>query len=218
MSSKGKPSKLMINIPLKNGETVELSEKQYRFAQIWFETQDKDKARKEVGWTPGYLKSKWAKIRDNIDPLIVMWTEEVNAKTMINKQRVLEELGHTAFANPLDYIHEDGTPKELTELTREQASAIDQFEVTKGKGGKVTTSYKFCDKTKSREMIGRHLGMFDYRILMHARHEHEHRHKIGRLDLSKIGTDELRELHDHLRRLEGSQYEEGEIIESSTEP
>ncbi|MBB5051134.1 phage terminase small subunit [Afipia massiliensis] len=114
-------------------------------------------------------------------------TEKVVELAAVTTEQVLEELAKIGFANMLDYsrVNEDGDPIiDLSELSRNQAAAIQQIsieEFTDGKqppdkllepqakGGALRrrkgravrkTTFKLYDKRAALVDIGRHLGMF----------------------------------------------------------
>lgn len=74
-------------------------------------------------------------------------------------RRILQELGHIAFANATELIAvEDGqlVVADTGTLSREQAAAIASVEKSSG-GLKV----KFYDKLKALELLGKAVGLFD---------------------------------------------------------
>lgn len=97
-------------------------------------------------------------------------TEKVVERAVISKEQVLEELAKIGFANMKDYsrITDDGEPFiDLSEMTRDQAAAVQQFSIEDYKEGrgkdardirKVT--FKLYDKRAALVDIGKHLGMF----------------------------------------------------------
>lgn len=82
--------------------------------------------------------------------------QEIIAKEKLSTEKVLHELCLLGFANMADYYNEDGSLKEINELTREQAAAIQEVNVDKN--GKKT--YKLFSKVGSLELVGRNLKMF----------------------------------------------------------
>lgn len=79
--------------------------------------------------------------------------------TQITAGRILEELGHIAFARATDLIAvENGalTVADTEALTEDQACAIASVE--KGSGG---LKVRFYDKLKALELLGKAVGLFD---------------------------------------------------------
>ncbi len=84
-------------------------------------------------------------------------------RTEITQDRVLKELALLGFSNIKDYVvPEVGTKgfvifKDIDKISEEQARAIESIKANY-KEGKI--EFKLHSKTKTLEMIGRHLGMF----------------------------------------------------------
>jgi phage terminase small subunit len=117
-----------------------------------------------------------AKVSKLIDDL----TAERAKKLGLTADRVLEELSRMAFSNMLDYVTvKDGDAYvDLSKLTREQASAIQEItvdEYTEGRGEQARqvkrTRFKLADKRGSLELIGKHLKIFTDKV--------EHSGQIG---------------------------------------
>lgn len=190
MSSK-EPNNKPKRVVLKNGETLVLTERMYLFAVELARTGNEDMARKAAQYTAKGFANKRVQILKRIDPLLFQLQQETERLVVMDKARIIDELSHVALANPLDYLHPDGRPKQLRELTREQAAAIAQFEVVRKKNGETTTTYKLHDKMKALEMGGRHFGMFSERLIMQGRVEHIHRHKHEVIDITKVPSERL---------------------------
>ena len=86
----------------------------------------------------------------------------VYAKTGINADRVLLELGKIAFVNAIDVINmTDATV--LTDASRDDTAAIAsvKVKVIPGEDGDgVEREVRLADKLKALELCGKHLGMF----------------------------------------------------------
>lgn len=109
---------------------------------------------------------KKRKVRKRIDELL----SERSSKLAVTAEKVVEELARLAFSNMQDYTRTDADGKpvlDLSKLTRDQFAAVQEIrEDTTGGSGDgerkvvVRTTLKLSDKTKSLELLGRHLGMF----------------------------------------------------------
>lgn len=190
-----------------------MSESMYWCALKFAETNDLEQARVAGEYGERYWKSKGHEILRKIQPLILQVQAEAERRVVMNKARIIEELANIGLANPLDYLHPDGKPKQLHELTREQAAAVSQFEVTRGKNGKVTTTFKLHDKQRALELGGKHLGMFDSKLILQGRIEHEHRHKHETIDITKVPSNTLAQWETQL--LEEAQRQ-GVTIDNNT--
>jgi phage terminase small subunit len=108
--------------------------------------------------------------RPEIRDAIAREAEKKTKKLDITVERVLEELGRMGFANMLDYVtvQEKGSAfVDLSQLTREQAAAIQEItvdEYTEGRGETARdvkrTKFKLGDKRGSLELLGKYLKLF----------------------------------------------------------
>lgn len=112
----------------------------------------------------------------------------------IDADAVLQEIAAIAFVNEYDYLVFEQTEREgktvttvrrkrLDELTREQMRAI---KVTTTKEGAL--DYELRDKEGRLIDLGKHLGLFNEKVILEHRHRHLHA-TIG--DLSKVPLDKL---------------------------
>lgn len=124
--------------------------------------------------------------KPQIEEYIAKRQKELSRSTEITQERVIKELALIAFSNNADYAHvvekkmkaevdgalvdvldEDGKPvmyrtvePVLTEeLTEEQKRAL--AVIKKGRDG---LEVKSCDKVKTLELLGKHLGIFTDKI------------------------------------------------------
>lgn len=77
--------------------------------------------------------------------------------------RILQELMRIAFFDPKDLYHENGDPRDLSDIPEDARRCISGIEFAiEGKGEYATTikKYKILDKHKALENLGRHLAMF----------------------------------------------------------
>ncbi len=89
-------------------------------------------------------------------------------RTGITQDRVLKELEKLAFFDPRKLFHENGSPKDITELDDMTAACIAGLEVQETFEGTgedrvfvgYVKKYKLIDKKGSLELAGRHLGMW----------------------------------------------------------
>ena len=77
-------------------------------------------------------------------------------------ERVLTELMRIAFFDPKELFHDDGTPKDLSQISEDARRCIAGIEVSfSGEEDAVSVRrYKIVDKHKALENLGRHLAMF----------------------------------------------------------
>ncbi len=90
-------------------------------------------------------------------------------RTEITQDRVLKELEKLAFFDPRKLFHENGTPKDITELDDSTAACITGLDVAElhnsdGEFVGYIKKYKLTDKKGSLELAGRHLGMWKDKV------------------------------------------------------
>lgn len=83
---------------------------------------------------------------------------KIHARTGINSQRVMNELAKIAFANIGDILDNDGNLK--PGLSMEDLSSICGLRIKVDKRGSIEKEYKFCDKMKALELLGKNLNLF----------------------------------------------------------
>lgn len=177
----------------------------------YVETGEQLKSALAVGYSPAWGRGTGPRVLAQYKDLVV-WLQAARAQEVakvvdIDQERVLKEMVAIAFANEADYIVledkvVDGVTvkrarrKRLDELTREQMTAVVVIKV-KGKGDILT--WKWRDRDGKLFEIGKHLGMFNEKILF----EHRHRHTHAVFDLSKVGLQELEALEGQFEQLVG---------------
>ena len=116
--------------------------------------------------------------KSNIQGLVASLTKKHADKLDLSAEKVLSELSSVGFSNMLDYIkttEEGDAYVDLSNLTREQAAAIQQITVDEfvdGRGKNVRevkrTRLKLADKNRSLELLGKHLKLFTERVEVSA--------------------------------------------------
>lgn len=89
-------------------------------------------------------------------------------RTEITADRVLREYARLGFFDPRKLFHDNGQPKEISELDDDTAAALaglDLVEIYEGTGEDrkfvgYTKKYKIADKKGALDSIAKHLGMF----------------------------------------------------------
>ncbi len=109
-----------------------------------------------------------------VQGLLAKLTKKHADKLDLSAEKVLSELSRMGFSNFLDYVNitEEGDAfVDLSNLTPEQAAAIQEVTVNeymegKGKDARQVkrTRLKLVDKIRSLDLLGRHLKLFTDRI------------------------------------------------------
>lgn len=131
--------------------------------------------------------------------------KQLQEKTGITVERVLNEYARIAFSDLRGYYNEDGSLKKMTDLNEDQAAAIAGVEVdelfdwigdVKLQTG-VTKKIKRWDKTKALDSLARHLGMF-------AKDNEQSRPNASVVNnVSAMQTNELKQLQELLSKANG---------------
>ena len=120
---------------------------------------------------------------------------EREKRTEITQDRVLQELARLGFFDIRKLFDDSGKPLDITDLDNETAACIAGLEVMdvyEGTGDDrkfvgYVKKYKLSDKIKALELLGRHLGMFKYKMEV-----------LGQIDTSNpyagLTTEELKKL------------------------
>jgi len=149
------------------------TEMQRKFAAHPEVTTNPRKAAVDSGYSRTYAKSHAIALREQLSPLIMQYQEIAQKRAAISVAKVQQELAAMGFANVLDYfdIMENGQviPKKLNELTREQASAIQEMKLIEvvnpvtGETEHRVGFIKLADKRANLVELGKTLGMFNPR-------------------------------------------------------
>lgn len=98
---------------------------------------------------------------------------------LIDPDRVLRAAASRAFTDPADFYNDDGAPKPLSEIPKEARMALSMIktmlynEVSGDGVQSKVAEYRFHDATKNLEMLFKHLGMFEKKISMEAKHTYK---------------------------------------------
>lgn len=97
---------------------------------------------------------------------------EAARRTEISKDMVLRELARVAFVDPRKLFDENGRPKDLESIDDDTAAALASVDILEeydfDDGNRVlighTKKYKWADKLRALELLGKHLGMFTDKV------------------------------------------------------
>lgn len=141
--------------------------KREKFAQLIAQGYRHAEAFRLAGYIGKYATSPHPPIKR---PEVIARVDELVAeaadKAGVDILKVVREIGLLAFANPQDFVDENGNAIPLDRLTRDQAAAICDLTVVESldpKTGKPTSrrfKYRLHDKRAALETLGKHLGVF----------------------------------------------------------
>ena len=110
----------------------------------------------------------------NIQAVIQEAIQKRSQRTEVTQDRVLLEYARLAFFDPRKLFHDDGRPKEMSELDDDTAASLaglDVQEVYDGVGQDrefvgFVKKYKLANKLGALDSLGKHLGMFTDKVEM----------------------------------------------------
>ena len=147
-----------------------LTEKQKRFVEEYLVDLNATQAALRAGYSErtAYSIGQENLKKSEIVKQIAERRAELQQETEITQQRVLKEYARLAFLDPRKLFHDDGRPKNITELDDDTAAALtglDVQEVYEGSGDDrefvgFIKKYKLADKKGALDSIAKHLGMF----------------------------------------------------------
>ena len=110
----------------------------------------------------------------NVQALLAKLTKKHADKLDLSTEKVLSGLSSMGLSNMLDYIkttEDGGAYVDLSNLTQEQAAAIQEVtvdEYTEGRGKAARrvkrTKFKLADKIRALELLGKYLKLFTERV------------------------------------------------------
>lgn len=145
-----------------------MTKKQKRFVEEYLIDLNATQAAIRAGYSPetaysiGSENLKKPEIRACIEKAMA----ERSKRTGVNQDRIIMELAKIGFLNPKDLVNfDEATIKE--DATKEDLAAIASIRVKRfptkdGEG--IEREIKMHDKTKTLELLGRHLGMFKDKV------------------------------------------------------
>ncbi len=153
-------------------KTTKLTEKQDKYALALFSGDSQRTAYRKA--FPSSLKWKDATVDNKASKLAK--TGEVMArldglrakadtKAIYSLDNLLEEIGKIAFVSEADFYHDDGTPKQLSDLTQHQKAALKSYTVKSVNVGdgvfEEVPIFQFHDKMKALDMAMKNKGGYE---------------------------------------------------------
>lgn len=175
-----------------------------RFFEQYARIGDAREAAQAAGYSVKWAKDRSYKYLKEYSDYVAWMQAHVAYQTAkqigVDQEQVVQEMSRIAFANEHDYLvfETKGATKgvrrkRLDELTREQMSAIE----VNGHGENL--HYRMRDRDGNLEKLGKHLGLFNEKIIL----EHRHRHLRTAFDLSKVPLKALEALEAQFEELLG---------------
>lgn len=107
------------------------------------------------------ILAKNAKVLERLDGL----RGKAEEKAAFTLDSLLEEIGKIAFVKEVDFYHDDGTPKQLSELTEHQKAALKSYTVKSVHIGdgvyEDVPVFQFHDKIRALDMAMKNKGGYE---------------------------------------------------------
>ena len=151
-----------------------MNQKQKAFATEYVIDYNATQAAIRAGYSKKTAYSMGQRLLKNVEvkKMIRELEEAASERTSITKDMVLKELAKIAFVDPRKLFDEEGRPKDIRFLDPDTAAAlssVDIYEEFDYNGDEkelmgYTKKYKWSDKLRALEMLGKHLGMFTDKV------------------------------------------------------
>lgn len=151
-----------------------MNDKQNAFATEYVVDYNATQAAIRAGYSEKTAYSQGQRLLSNVEIQVAIKDLEAAAaaRSAITKDKVIRELARVAFFDPRKLYHDDGKPVGLDSLDDDTAAAlasVDMFEEYDYDGDSrvligYTKKYKWADKLRALEMLGKHLGMFTDKV------------------------------------------------------
>lgn len=148
-----------------------MKEKQERFAREYIVDLNATAAAKRAGYSQKTAYSAGHALLKNPDvkKKISEFQHDLQKRTEITAEKVIQELAAIGFSNIQDFIRDDNKPENLKRLQRRKGSSVHSVKVveteTEMDNGRIykrtSTSFKLHDKVRALENLGKHLGIFE---------------------------------------------------------
>lgn len=148
-----------------------LNQKQKRFAQEYVIDFNATKAAQRAGYSERTAYSQGQRLLKHVEiqQKIQENIQKIANSTQITAERVLNELAKLAFYNPKDFYNSDGSLKDISDLTDEQAACINGLEIVDiPKRVAKLKKIKIADKNAALDKLMRYLALYRDKV------EHEH--------------------------------------------
>jgi phage terminase small subunit len=153
---------------------IKLRPKQERFCQEYVLDMNGTRAAIRAGYSESTANEQASRLlaKDNVSARVLELKEKQAKRLEISADTILRELLALATADVTDALDDAGNVKPIKELPKElrrALSSIDVSEVYVGEGEEkhvagLRSRYRFHDKNKALELLGKHLKLFADRI------------------------------------------------------
>jgi phage terminase small subunit len=161
--------------PRKPTSAIKITAKMQRFVEEYLKDSNASAAAERAGYGGGKNGAAVMGHRLLQNPVIAARIQEARAAQhgqvskdfgapVLDPDRVLREVEHIAYMDPLHALNEDGTPKKISEIPEATRRAISKIKVRIDGEGAQTVELSFWDKPKGLEMLGKRLKLFTEKV------------------------------------------------------
>lgn len=153
------------------GSAQGLNARQRLFAEHYSQSFSAVDAAKRAGYSVKTARTVGSRLLTHVDiqGYLRRLTEQRFKNINLSGQQVLEQVARLAFGDPRGLVDRDtGKPKKLHELDSDTAALLSSFTLRESDGETQLTGVKLSDKTRSLELLAKHLG------ILVEKHEHLH--------------------------------------------
>lgn len=155
--------------------SVDLNEKQKRFCDEYLKDYNATQAATRAGYSPKTAYSQGHDLlkKPEVQSYLAARAERITKKLEISQERTMQEIARIAFSDLRCLFNEDGSLKNIADLTEEEAAILGSVDVDElfemqenasGRKEKVQTGFtkkvKLWDKTKALEMLAKHFKIY----------------------------------------------------------
>ena len=146
----------------------DLNPKQRRFIAEYLKDQNGTQAAIRAGYARRSAKEQACDLltKPNIRSAVDKALAEISRKAEVTRERILQSLLNIAEFDPRKLYNPDGTIKLMSQLPDEIALVIASVESDNLAGD--IKKFRFWDKVKALELLGKHLKLFDEGIAANA--------------------------------------------------
>lgn len=139
---------------------AKLSDKQARFVEEYLIDLNATQAAIRAGYSTKYADRKGHELIENnrVSEEISKAMAERSRRTGVNQDRIIQELAKMAFVN-IDDIFDFEKGKIKPDASKEDLACIESIKIKKTDTGD-EIQVKMASKTRSVELLGKHLGLF----------------------------------------------------------
>jgi phage terminase small subunit len=143
-----------------------LTDKQQRFVAEYLVDSNATQAAIRAGYSAHTASSQGERLLRNVEVAAAIEAKQTKtlAKLEITAERVMEELGRIAFADPRRLFNDDGSLKKVSELSADDAAVLAQFDVIQLPHGETVRRLRVWDKAVALQVLAKRFGLLKEKV------------------------------------------------------